>query len=407
MNLVKIASHRSNMVLYIPAFVGYVFVSIEGFFSLEQSDQRGWVAGLLILFGLCYFAPVFIKFTTLFHNIQFIFLTALIAELLIITPISSFAILFFLMGPLVSVYLTQKASFLWIGVFTLVTGSIFIVKNGLDGFINSLPFAAGYLFFAIFGSMWRQAETNRCISEQLLAQLQQTHIQLQEYAARLEEMTITQERNRIAREMHDALGHRLTIASVQLEGAQRLIPTQPERAAHILETVRQQVREGLGELRRTVAMLRAPVDEDLPLPQVLTNLTAQVQEATGLKIHTSLDEIPIVLPHLHRQAIYRAAQEGLTNIQRHARAAEAWLQLNMQDNKITLLISDNGAGVTTTVDVASVAAMNSDGGPAHFGLSGLQERARLLGGECFIDPRPGGGTQLTFRLPIPQEDRYE
>ena len=85
--------------------------------------------------------------------------------------------------------------------------------------------------------------------------------QLQEYAGQIERLAVAEERNRLAREMHDMLGHRLTVAAVQLEGAQWLIHTAPERATHMVGTVRDQVREALGELRRTVATLRTPLAE--------------------------------------------------------------------------------------------------------------------------------------------------
>jgi signal transduction histidine kinase len=259
------------------------------------------------------------------------------------------------------------------------------------GLAYLLPYAAGYVFFATFGWLTVESERNRMRSEQLLAELQAAHQQLQEYATRVEDLTIAQERNRIAREMHDTLGHRLTIASVQLEGAQRLISSNPERAASIVGTVREQVKEGLTELRRTVAMLRASVEEDLPFDKALMRLADQVQQATGLKIHLSLEGCPRELSVPQHQALYRAAQESLTNIQRHARASEAWLQLADRDGMLDLLISDNGVGISP------------EQAQAGFGLAGLKERAALQGGEFYVDARPGGGTQVTFRIPLAKE----
>ena len=130
-------------------------------------------------------------------------------------------------------------------------------------------------------------------SQALLADLQEAHSQLQEYALRAEEMAVVEERNRLAREMHDTLGHRLTVASVQLEGAQRLCDQDQERAAGMVGTVREQVREALGELRSTVATLRTPVEADLHLRSALRRLAAHFEEATGLAIHQVLpDEMP-------------------------------------------------------------------------------------------------------------------
>jgi two-component system sensor histidine kinase UhpB len=92
-------------------------------------------------------------------------------------------------------------------------------------------------------------------------------------------------------------------------------------------------------------------------------------------------------------ALYRVAQEALTNVQRHARAQEVWFQLTQQDGKVTLLVSDNGTGPRVESP--------KEGG---FGLRGLRERAARLGGELYLDPRPGGGSQLRFSLPLPCEE---
>jgi len=98
------------------------------------------------------------------------------------------------------------------------------------------------------------------------------------------------------------------------------------------------------------------------------------------------------LPDAHRLALYRAAQEALTNIQRHASASQVWMVLTVCDGAATLLISDDGVGIPAGADQAG------------FGLRGLRERATQLGGELHLDPRPGGGSQMRFSLPLPQEE---
>jgi signal transduction histidine kinase len=382
----------AGTLMLIPAALGYLGVSIPGILNVQGSQQRLWVAVLLALFGICFFVPPLKKIPYWGLQASIALETALVAALLFFDPgWSVFPILFFLMGPQVMVWFSPRIGLAWVGVFTLVTAVIFLTGRGLVGLVSLLPYFAGYVFFANFGWVSVQATRAQRRSAQLLAELQEAHRQLQDYASRVEELTIAQERNRIAREMHDALGHRLTIASVQLEGAQRLVHSDPDRAGQILGTVREQVREGLKELRRTVAMLRASPDEDLPLQQALLKLVGQVQEATGVQIHLSLEDCPPDLPAAYRQAFYRAAQEGLTNVQRHAKASEAWLHFSQRDGWQTLLLGDNGVGIPTGTSQAG------------FGLSGLKERAALLDGHFFVDPRPGGGTQLTFRLPILEE----
>ena len=134
----------------------------------------------------------------------------------------------------------------------------------------------------------------------------------------------------------------------------------------MITTVREEVRGAPAELRATVTALRAPVEEDLQLRTSLGRLVPHFQEATGLTVHQVLPEEMPELPHTHRLALYRAAQEALTNVLRHAEASQVWLVLSVADSAISLLVSDDGRGMTPTVQREGV------------GLAGLRERAREI-----------------------------
>ena len=277
----------------------------------------------------------------------------------------------------------------WIAIYTVVTAASFAVgMNLVEGLIALFLYGVLYAFLGAFANAVARADAARRESQALLAELQEAHRQLQEYALRAEELAVVEERNRLAREMHDTIGHRLTVASVQLEGAQRLCPADPERAASMVGTVREQVREALGELRATVATLRTPIEADLHLRSSLQRLVSHFEEATGLTVHQALPEEMPSLPETHRLALFRAAQEALTNIQKHAGASQVWLVLTARDEAITLLVGDDGQGVSVS------------GEPGGYGLRGLRERAVQLDGTLHLEPRQGGGTQLSFRLPL-------
>ncbi len=389
MIFMQLRPYKKHRYLEIPAILALIGVSISGVMDMLEIHQRLVGIVLLVGFAIIFLLPHSKSHRVLFEYVRLTALTAIVCRLLFMSAgWTVFPILFFILGAQAMVTFSLPVGLSWIGVFTLITGVAFYIVDGLDGLLILVPYAAGYGFFGVFGWAMMQSERDRQRSEQLLAELQQAHQQLREYAERVEELAIVQERSRMAREMHDNIGHRLTIASVQLEGAQRLIHADPERAERILATAREQVREGLGELRRTVAMFRANVDEDLPLQQALSRLASQVEEATGIHIHLSLEECTPALSSPYRQAFYRAAQEGLTNITRHAKASEAWLQLSREEGQVTLLVSDNGVGILP------------EGQKDGFGLIGLKERSSLLDGDFSVDSRPGGGTQITFRLPI-------
>jgi signal transduction histidine kinase len=294
------------------------------------------------------------------------------------------------MSAVVALFFRQRDAILWIVAFSLVSAGTLVALRGLaEGLRGSLPNIAGYFFFGTFANALRQAHLARQNNARLLEQLRGANQQLQEYAGQVERLATVEERNRLAREMHDTIGHRLTVAAVQLEGAQRLIPRDPERAARMVGTVREQVREALSELRHTVAALRQPPAIDLPLPEALQRLALSFQEATGLHVHLALPDDTPELPPAHRLALYRAAQEGLTNVQRHAQAQDTWLTLSWAANAIRLSVADNGVGLGSSPHQPGA------------GLCGLQERAAQLGGQVCVEARQAGGTHMSMSLPLP------
>jgi signal transduction histidine kinase len=322
--------------------------------------------------------------------------TGVVTGLLLLQPGSlMLPMLFCVLAVMAPLSLPPRTAALWIVLFALINTfycGLSHTAKWEGGWLVSLPYTVGYIFCGVSAYSLAQTSTAQRRSETLFAELQITHQQLQAYASRVEELAVSQERNRLAREMHDALGHRLTVAAVQLEGAGRLIPTDPTRAARMVNTVHEEVVEALDELRRTVATLRTPLDVDLSLPSALARLTRSFEEATNIKVNRSLpDELPPV-PEAYRLALYRAAQEALTNVQRHTQARQVWLELALENNSMTLLVKDNGYGFE--VETA----------PSGFGLRGLRERAAHLNGQFHLESHPGEGTQICFHLPLPNEN---
>ena len=322
--------------------------------------------------------------------------TLLVTGLIFLPPGQLMAvILFFILSADVTMQFSQRVSALWIALFSVITLITYVALGGADAIFAVPIYVAGYIFFSTFAQQTARAEQARAESDRLLGELRAAHRQLQDYALQSEELAVQQERNRLAREMHDTLGHRLTVSSVQLQAAERLIATDPDRAREMVGTVREQIREGLGELRRTVATLRAPVEADLALASALQRLTAGFQEATGITVHL---DVPGELPDLpagHRHALYRGAQEGLTNVQRHAAAADAWVALMRRNGAVLLSIRDNGMGLDA-----------SAGDTPGFGLHGLRERAAQLDGTLVVGRAPEGGTEIVMSLPLRQENAH-
>lgn len=381
---------------------GYFIVPAVGIPLLwglfQSNDPNRWlVSGALALFTVIYtlrgrIISVRAWGTYFYTGLQ----AALIVILVLLTPRQLIAVvLFFVLSAEVTMMYSPRVVAVWIGLFTLVTALAFWATGGPGGLIAVPIYAAGYTFFAIFASQTAKAEAAREESERLLLELQAAHRQLQDYAAQAEELAVQQERNRLAREMHDTLGHRLTVSSVQLQAAQRLIPSAPERAGQMVGAVLEEIRAGLGELRRTVATLRTPVEADLALGPAMKRLTDDFQRATGIAIQLSMaDDLP-ELTASQRHALYRGAQEGLTNIQKHAGAGAAWIDLICVDGTVALRVRDDGLGLAANA-----------GDQTGFGLPGLYERATQLGGQLTIGSAPAGGVELLITLPLAPEQSH-
>ena len=396
-----LAHFRAFLKSLLPEMGGFlVILSVSllavSFYFGEQRAER-WIALslMLILLGVSVIAQInswWAQRPWLRHVFILLLMVLIVALMLLPPQYGFYALLFFVLSGTVPMLFRRRVWLAYIVSFALITAVVLYITDGFAGLITSFIYAGGYYFFASFATVTARAQAAQAESQKLLEELQAANLQLQDYAGRVEELAVAEERNRLAREMHDTLGHRLTVAAVQLEGAQRLIALDADRAAAMVGTVREQVLEALGELRRTVATLRAPVEVDLSLPTALQRLAGAFQEATGIAVHLDIVEPAPRLPDPQRLALYRALQEGLTNVQRHADADQVWVQLARQNGSVILQVGDNGAGLPVDVQYKG------------FGLRGLEERAHHLGGTLSLAPRSGGGAELTLKLPLSRED---
>lgn len=392
MNPLRFLTKRTKRLDIISYYLTILAVGIAGVVLAfdQQHPQRWSILGLTLAFGLlsalC-FQPAISERRQRVHTILTI-QAALISTLLLLAPEMNFYLIwFYMMSVYAIIALPRQHAFAWIGIFTLLSLLLLVRAYGFSGGLTSaVIYASGFAFFAAFARITYEAEQARARSEHLLAELQQAHRELQAYAAKAEALAVSEERNRLAREMHDTLGHRLTVSAVQLEAAERLIPTQPERAAEMVATVRQQVRAALGELRQTVAALRQPLEDDLPLERALPRLVDEFRQATGLDVRLQLpDPLPPLSPP-QRLTLYRAAQEGLTNVHKHAAARRVQVRLECGDGVVRLCVADDGRG-----------PQDGEGG---FGLRGLRERAAHLDGAVRFGPAAQGGSLLEVELPL-------
>jgi signal transduction histidine kinase len=265
----------------------------------------------------------------------------------------------------------------------------------LGDFPNYLSFfLAPYAVAVILSLAIVRQERARQRIQMLYDQLRLAHEELQALHEEVRNAAVAEERNRLAREIHDSLAHYLTVANVQLEAAEKL---GAERAQTALEHVRRARRltlECLQDVRRSVAAMRAATLEELAIEPSLRSLVSEFAESTGLslQVHIELGPNASLAPEL-AQTLYRAVQEGLTNVQKHAQASEVEVTLHGLPDSVTLEIRDNGVGTSVT---ANGHHPDSSG----YGLVGLRERVALLDGQLSFGPSPTGGSCLRLSLPL-------
>ena len=208
---------------------------------------------------------------------------------------------------------------------------------------------------------------------------------LTRYAATLEQLTTSRERNRMARELHDVLAHTMSGVAVELEGVRALMHSDPEKAETLLNHSLQAVREGLTETRRSLQALRASPLEDLGLGLAITNLAESSTGMSEFQINIDIEENLRDFAVEIQQCFYRVAQEALSNISLHANAKNVNLSLNYSEPNLKMIIEDDGLGFEIKkVDYEQ-----------KYGLLGMRERVEMIGGKLSIDSEPEKGTRIT------------
>ncbi|MGH8310768.1 MAG: sensor histidine kinase, partial [Steroidobacteraceae bacterium] len=202
-----------------------------------------------------------------------------------------------------------------------------------------------------------------------------------------QQLAVTEERNRLAREIHDTLAQGLTAISLQLESADALIDDSPARAKESLRKALDLARTNLEEARRSVLDLRAAPLLDRSLPEAIRVLAQRVERDHGLSIELSVQGDVDRLPARLEAGAYRSVQEALHNVVRHAAARQVVVDVSRADDRMRVSIEDDGRG------------FDPQAASQGFGLIGMRERAHLLGGDLEVDSLPGRGTRVILEVP--------
>ncbi|GAA4601169.1 sensor histidine kinase [Actinoallomurus liliacearum] len=281
------------------------------------------------------------------------------------------------------------ATSLSVGVVTLLVFIALLVGVGADFW----PAVSNTILFVGVWWLGRSLRLRRAYLNELEARARRLE-RAREADARAAR---TEERSRIARELHDVVAHHVSVMTVQAGAARRILERDPDAVRDALTTIEQMGRTALGEMRRLVGVLRTeaePVRGELsPQPGVsdVGELVDHLRE-TGLQVQLWIEGESRSLSPGVDLAAFRLIQEALTNTLKHAGPqARAWVRIHYTDRQLMVEVEDDGRGLA--------AGLGQNGSRGH-GLVGMRERVALYGGDLRIGPRSGGGFEVRARFPL-------
>jgi signal transduction histidine kinase len=366
---------------------------IVGLLSPESVMRIGNGVGLLIFAGSGIVWPQKSMHKLLYTSLEF----GLIILLALIGTIPLFQLLFI-------VLVTRNCLLLEGRSRSIVTGITFLANAGCQlyrllyrNFLVNASSEQVWLFWLgtvlSFGLviLFLQLLVEAVIMERKSQeQLAAAHTQLQQYALQIEALATVQERNRIARDIHDSLGHSLTVFNLHLGAAIRLLPTNPEKAMSLLHEIKELGAQALEEVSQSVTSLRADPLDSQSLSTAVDHLIQRFHRSTGILPDSEI-KLDQLLSKPQNTAIYRLIQEALTNISKYAAATQVTIRVRQTQALIQVSIQDNGQG------------FELDQNTTGFGLQGMRERVQALAGEFTIHTALGQGCLIMASLPIQPE----
>ena len=272
--------------------------------------------------------------------------------------------------------------------FDPMVRSWIIVAESLMTFTNILLF----LLFVLTMIIRQKAENSRILRLNMAlsgknAELHEANVKLQEYSETIKRMTEIEERNRLAREIHDTLGHALTGIVVSADAGKILFDAAPEEAKARFDVIGQTARQGLEDVRRSIRALRPDALESHDLESALEKMIENFRETTGADIRYAQEAGKLLLAQDEEVTVYRIVQEGMTNAIRHGEATQINLIIDRKDRNLRVRIFDNGVGM--------------QGKKTGFGLNYMKERVELLKGTLRYGNREDGSRGFFLEAEIP------
>jgi signal transduction histidine kinase len=371
--------HRQNLripaVLDTATYIGIAVMSLLGISGFDTVSLQLIALGLCLLFGILYHfhlrIEVLVRKPQLYFGAQAFILTLVFS--LGSTSIDAFNFLFLILTIHTALILPGRPAMIWISIYYVIVSSFVLFSRGTEGGYAVVFYLIAYVLCGFFGYGLQQAELARDKNQKLLEELQSTQKKLQELA-------VLEERNRLARDLHDSVKQQVFAISMQLSAARMTLSATDKAYAPVAEAERLAQQAGM-ELTTLINALRPPGLESRTLANAIS--TYVEEWARQNKIETELNISPEVSTGMPaEQALFRVVQEALANVARHSHASRVKVTLQPDGDRVRLVIEDNGVGYDSKQIAKGI------------GLDSMNERLIAVDGNLEMAGHMGTGTRI-------------
>jgi signal transduction histidine kinase len=370
---------RIPVLLDVATYISIAAMSLLGISGFASLKLQLITLSLCLLFGILhrfYFkAEAFQRNPNLYFGIQAFILTLVL--LLGSSSTDALNFLFVLLAIHTARVLPGKNTAIWITIYYMIVSVTVLSIRGTDGIYAVLFYGITYILCGFFGAVLQQAEKARDQNQLLVDELRETQ-------QKLRELVVVEERNRLARDLHDSVKQQVFAISMQLSAAKTSLSETDKSYQSVVEAERLAQQAG-AELTTLINALRPPALESRSLTDAIKEYVAEWSRQNKIEVNLSLDnDLPLNVDE--EQAFFRVIQEALSNIARHSQATHVRLELLYEDSHILFCIVDNGQG------------LDMDGVQKGVGLNSMQERLAQIGATFYVQSEKGHGMQITAKL---------